>query len=400
MIQTYTFRARNKQNTVVTGKIQAVSIEAAKKALTQNQLVPINVSVPKGISDYIPFFNKVSLKDRTLFARQLATMIDAGLTLSQALRLLVQQSRKGQFRTVQEAILNDLQDGFSFSSALAKFPDIFDAIFINVVRSGEATGKLELVLNQISTTMEKDVAIKSKIKGALVYPAFIMCAMVGVGALMMVKVVPQLREVFMSSKMELPVTTKALIAMSDFMVQRWYVLILIIVVAAMAIRYFLRSELGIKFASKAGMKIPVYNSILEQSSMARFGRLLGLLLNSGVPLLEALRLINDSFTNRLYQRAVAEVAVQVERGVPMSVPIADNPIFPLMVGQMVAVGEQTGKMDEVMGRLADYYENEVDAKVGGMSALIEPMVIIVLGFGVAFLVVSILLPIYQISTSV
>lgn len=400
MIQNYTFRARNQKNVVVTGKIQAASIEAAKKMLTQNGLTPLSVTIPKGISSYLPFFGKVSLKDRTMFARQLATMIDAGLTLSQALRLLIQQGKKGAFRDVMEAILNDLQDGYSFSTALGKFPDVFDSIFINVVRSGEATGKLEQVLAEISTTMEKEVKTRAKIKGALIYPIFIMCAMVGVAALMMVKVVPQLREVFMSSNMQLPASTRMLIAMSDFMVNRWYVVILVGAGIILGLRYFLRSETGVKFYSKFSLKVPVLNSIIENSSMASFGRLLGLLLGSGVPLLESLRLINDSFTNRLYQRAISEVSVQVERGVPMSVPIADNPIFPLMVGQMVAVGEQTGKMDEVMNRLAGYYENEVDAKVGGLSSLIEPMVIIILGIGVAFLVISILLPIYQISTAV
>ncbi|HSI20559.1 MAG TPA: type II secretion system F family protein [Verrucomicrobiae bacterium] len=400
MVQNYNYRARNKENQVVGGIVQAVSVEAAKKMLQKNELTPISITIPKTVADFLPFLNRVTLNDRTLFSRQLATMIEAGLTLSQSMRLLIRQARKGKFRDVMEGVLNDIQDGFSFSSALAKYNDVFDPVFINVVRSGEATGKLENVLSQLSTNMEKDVKIRGKIKGALVYPAFIMVAMVGVGVVMMVKVIPQLRDLFLSSGKELPLSTRTLIAVSDFLIHRWYLVILILVVGGYALRAFLQSEAGVRFFSKFSLRIPVMGKIVEETNMARFGRLLSLLLSSGVPLLEALRLINDSFTNRLYQRGIQIVAEQVERGIPMSTPISDNPIFPLMVGQMVSVGEQTGKMDEVMIKLAEYYEAEVDSKVSGLSSLIEPIVIIILGIGVAGLVVSILLPIYQISTSV
>jgi type IV pilus assembly protein PilC len=400
MVQNYNYRARNKENQIVGGIVQAASVEAAKKILQKSELTPISITLPRTLADYIPFMGKVTLNDRTLFARQLATMIEAGLTLSQAIRLLIRQSKKGKFRDVLEAVLNDVQDGFGFSTALAKHPDVFDAIFINVVRSGEATGKLENVLAQLSTNMEKDVKIRGKIKGALVYPAFIIMAMVGVGILMMVKVIPQLRDLFLQSEKELPVATKILIATSDFLVNRWYIVIVLVVGGVIGLRAFFRSETGIRFFSKFSLKIPVMGKIMEETNMARFGRLLGLLLGSGVPLLEALRLINDSFSNRLYQRGIQIVAEQVERGIPMSTPISDNPVFPLMVGQMVSVGEQTGKMDEVMIKLAEYYEAEVDTKVAAMASLIEPLVIILLGFGVATLVIAILLPIYQISTSV
>lgn len=400
MVQNYNYRARNKDNQIVGGVVQAVSVEAAKKILQKNELTPISITIPKTFMDFLPFLGRVTLNDRTIFARQLATMIEAGLTLSQALRLLIRQSRRGKFRDVMEGVLNDVQDGFSFSTALAKYPDVFDQVFINVIRSGEATGKLESVLAQLSTNMEKDVKVRSRIKGALIYPAFVVCAMIGVGALMMVKVIPQLRDLFLSSGKDLPFATRLLIATSDFMVHRWYLLILIIVGVVWGVTSFLRSDTGTRFLSRISLHVPIAGPIVEQTNMARFGRLLGLLLNSGVPLLEALRLINDSFSNRLYQRGIQIVAEQVERGIPMSVPISDNPIFPMMVGQMVSVGEQTGKMDEVMVKLAEYYETEVDAKVNGLASLIEPVVIIMLGVGVATLVIAILLPIYQISTSV
>ena len=399
MLQNYTYRARNKQNQIVTGIVQATSVEVAKKALQKSELTPISVILPRTLTDFIPFLGRVSHNDRALFARQLATMIEAGLTLSQAMRLLIRQAKKGKFRTVMEAILNDVQDGFSFSTALSKFPDVFDNIFINVVRSGEATGKLEIVLNQLALTMEKDVKVRGKIKGAMMYPIFIIVAMIGVAILMLVKVIPQLTDVFASSGQQLPVTTRSLLWLSDFFSHQILFIILIVVLLVIGIRYFLRTPTGIVFFSKLILKLPIFGSITSQTSIARFARLLGMLLSSGVPLLEALKLVNDSFTNVEYQQAFSNVAAQVERGIPMSVPINESPLFPPMVGQMVSVGEQTGKMDEVMTRMAEYYESEVDAKVGGISTLIEPMVIVLLGIGVAWLVVGILLPIYQISST-
>lgn len=400
MAQSYNYRARNIQNQVVTGVVQASGLDSAKKILLQNQLTPLSITAPKMFLDYIPFLNKVSAKEKTVFARQISTMIEAGLTLSQSMRLLIRQMKKGKLRSALETILNDLQDGFSFSTALAKFPDIFDPIFINVVRAGEATGKLELVLSQLATNLEKDVKVRGKIKGALMYPIFILIALVGVGILMMVQVIPQLLTVFEGSKTELPNSTKLLIALSNLLTNSWYWLILGAFAIFFTGRWFFRTDFGIQLFSRYSLKVPVLGGIIVQSSMARFGRLLGMLLNSSVPLLESLRLINDSFPNRLYQRGIAQVAVQVERGVPMSVPISENPVFPIMVGQMVSVGEQTGKMDEVMSRLADYYEAEVDSKVSGLSTLIEPFVIILLGIAVAWLVIAILLPIYQASTSI
>lgn len=401
MIQTYIFRARRtSDNVVVTGKLQANSLEVAKKVLKQNGLLPIAVNTPKDIWDIFPFLGKTSLKDRTMFARQLSTMIKAGLTLTQAMRLLVAQTKKGKFRQVEEAILSDVQDGFSFSNALAKFPDVFDAIFINVVRSGEATGKLDEVLDQISTHMEGDVKLSSKIKGAMIYPAFIIVAMLGVAVVMLWKVIPQLSEMFTSSNMKLPASTTFLLWLSKVLTTQWWLIIIIAVALVVAVKWFISTPQGDTYWSKMALKIPVLGGIIEQTTMARFGRFISLLLGSGVPLLESLKLLNDSISNKVYRRAINNVSLQVERGVPMSKPISEDPVFPLMVGQMVSVGEQTGKMDEVMTRLADYYETEVDSKVSGLSSLLEPMIIILLGIGVAFLVVSILLPIYQISTSV
>jgi type IV pilus assembly protein PilC len=260
---------------------------------------------------------------------------------------------------------------------------------------------MEMVLKELARNMEKDVAIRSKIRGALFYPAFILTVMLVVGLIMTTKVIPQLKDVFLSSGQELPGSTKFLLNLSDFLINYWYFLILGVIGLILLLRVYLKSNSGTRLYSKLSLKLPVMGDIIEQSSMARFGRLLGMLLNSGVPLLEALKLINDSFTNTQHKDAMTAVSAEVERGIPMSVPINARPkVFPAMVAQMVAVGEQTGKMDEVMTKMAEYYESEVEAKVAGLASLIEPVIIVILGLGVAWLVQAILLPIYSISTNV
>jgi type IV pilus assembly protein PilC len=396
----YRYRARNPQGVVVQGYVQSVSIDAARKLLVKEGYTPLLVALPPTLASYLPFLNSVGLKTRSVFFRQLSTMLTAGLSISQALRLLMKQTRKGRFESILQSILTDVQDGFSFSTALGKFPDVFDVIAINVVRSGEATGKLEEVLTKLATDMEKEVAIVTKIKSALFYPAFVIFAMLATGYIMVTKVIPQLKDVFESSGGALPSQTVFLLNLSDFLINQWYVLPILLVLAVIGGRWFLRTDLGQEFSSHAVLKIPLIKQMVTESSMSRFARLLGLLLHAGVPMLEALRLITDSYKNRVYQRAIAYVAVQVERGVAMSIPVSENPAFPILVGQMVAVGEQTGKMDEIMERMGKYYEDELDGKVSAISSLIEPFIILLLGFGVAYLVIAVLLPIYQLSSNI
>jgi type IV pilus assembly protein PilC len=397
MAQRYAYRARNTENVVVTGIVQANGLDAAKKILIQNGLTPISVTTPRGFADAFGFLNKVALKEKTLFARQVGTMVEAGLTLSQAMRLLIRQMKPGKFKTVLEQVQNDLQDGFSFSTALSKHPDVFDAIFINVVRSGEATGKLEIVLSQLATSLEKDLALRSKVRGAMIYPIFVVAAMGVMATIMMIFVIPRLVSVFRDAGADLPLATQLLITVSDLLVNYWWALLGIIALVPFAWRNFVRTPAGSLLVSRVALRVPVFGQLITKSTMARFGRLLSMLLGSGVPMLDGLRLITNSFTNVLYRQAIVDVTEKVERGVPMSVPATENPIFPLMVGQMIALGEQTGKMDEVMLRLADYYDSEVDGTVSGLTRLIEPMIILLLAVGVIWLVFAILLPIYNLS---
>jgi len=400
MLQNYSYRARTATSQVVTGVVQAVSIEDARKILVKNQLTPLAIVVPKSLLEYLPFVGRISGKDITLFARQLATMITAGLTLGQALALLVKQSKRGPFRSVLEAVQNDVQDGFSFSSALAKFPNVFSNVLVSAVKSGEATGKLEDVLKQLSTSMEKEQKLRSKLKGAMIYPSFIVVAMIGAFIVMVTKIVPQLKDMFTDSGKALPAQTQFLLNLSDFLVTKGWLAALMVIGTIVLVRYYIGTASGKRTVSFLSLKIPGVKDIVEQNNMAHFGRLLSMLLSSGVPMVDALRMLRESYNNVLYQDSLAVTIAEVERGVPMSVPLSRDARIPLLAAQMVAVGEQTGKMDEIMMRMADYYESEVDAKVAGISTLIEPLVLLMIGIGVAWLVFAILVPVYSISSAI
>lgn len=400
MVQRYRYRARTAEGKVVSGVVEAANLEAAKKALQQNKLTPLSLEVPRTLAEFLPFFGRIRLSQRSVFARQLSTMLEAGLTLTQSLRLLIRQQPANRYRAVLESLLVDLQEGFSFSSSLAKFPDVFDNVFVSVIRAGEATGKLELVLKQLAENLENDVRVRNKIIGAMVYPAFVVLAMIGAAVVVLVTVIPRLRSIFTEAGANLPWTTQLLIAMSDFVTQQWYIAITVLIATVGGIMVYRRSEGGQRFLSQFVLKIPVFGTIVKESSMSRFARLLSMLLSAGVPLLEGLKLIQSTYTNRVYQRAFQLLSSEVERGVPMSAPIQDNPVFPLVVGQMVAVGEQTGKLDEVMEKLAKYYDDVVQVRVNTINSLIEPVMIIILGIGVLFLTYAVLFPIYSISQAI
>lgn len=400
MIQRYRYRARTTEGKVVSGVVEAANLEAAKKALQQSKLTPLSLEVPRTLVEFLPFFGRIRLGQRSVFARQLSTMLEAGLTLTQSLRLLIRQQPANRYRAVLESLLVDLQEGFSFSSSLAKFPDVFDTVFVSVIRAGEATGKLEIVLKQLAENLENDVRVRNKIVGAMVYPAFVVLAMIGASIVVLVTVIPRLRSIFLEAGANLPWTTQLLIAMSDFVTQQWYIAVTGLIALVGGVIVYRRSEGGQRFLSQFVLKIPIFGTIVRESSMSRFARLLSMLLSAGVPLLEGLKLIQSTYSNRVYQRAFQLLSSEVERGVPMSAPIQDNPVFPLVVGQMVAVGEQTGKLDEVMEKLAKYYDDVVQVRVNTINSLIEPVMIIILGVGVLFLTYAVLFPIYSISQAI
>lgn len=344
----------------------------------------------------IPFLsNRVSGNQRAFLARQLATMLSSGLPIDRAVAVLGNQTRNEYLAQVLSQIGSDLEAGLPFSGTIAKHPKVFSKVFVNVVIAGEAVGKLAEVLEEMASRLEEEQQFSSRIKGALYYPGFILFAMAVIGGILMVNVIPQLQTVFDEAAVELPWSTRLLISISTFLSEQWYIAILILVLLMIGLVYFLRSKTGKDLVDSLALKLPT--GIARDLYMARFTRTLSLLVKSGTPIIEALAITAEVINNHLYADFLKATSDEVSRGVPLSVPISRNPLFPLIVPQMILVGEQTGRMDQVLESLADYFEQETNSKIKSMSSLFEPMMIVIVGLGVAFMVFAIFIPIYSIA---
>ncbi len=343
----------------------------------------------------LPFFNRISSHEKAFLARQLAAMLGSGLPLSKAMGILTNQTRNRHLQEILSGVERDLETGLPFSAAIAKYPELFDRIFVNVVVSGEQVGKLAEVLAQLADQLEKDNGFTSRIKGALAYPAFVLVAMLVVGGIMTTYIVPQLRQVFEEAGSKLPLTTTLLIALSDGLIHYWWAILLVgggLLVFAFT---YLRSKAGEAVLGTIEVKFP--GGLGYDVYMTRLTRTLGMLVQSGTPIVEAITVTGAVMDNVLYEKVLADAAEQVKRGIPLSVPLGASELIPPIVSQMVEVGEQTGQLDQILLNLAGYYEGEADGKIKALGSLIEPAVILLIGIGVGFLVYSILVPIYNIA---
>jgi len=342
------------------------------------------------------FLRRVTSKDKAFFARQLSTMLASGLPLNRAILILAQQERTPTFKRVLDAIQEDLEAGASFSTAIAKHPEVFDRVFVNIVVSGETVGQLAEVLERLADQLGKDTEFTSKVKGAFAYPAFIFIAMVIVAGIMMVYIVPQLQQVFLDANANLPLTTRTIIALSSFLKSFWWVVIAVLVIVYLLGRTYLQSKNGRRLSDQIQLRLP--GGIGQEIYLTRFTRTLGTLIQAGTPIIEALNVTAAAVNNSYYEDVLKQAVQEVKRGVPLSSPVNAHPeLFPSIVSQMVLVGEQTGQLDKILLSLAEYYESEVDTKLKAISSLVEPVVIVVIGIAVGFLVYSILVPIYNIA---
>ncbi|MCX6811815.1 MAG: type II secretion system F family protein [Candidatus Berkelbacteria bacterium] len=320
--------------------------------------------------------------------------------LTDALKVIAGQTKNTYLRDAVEEIAKDVESGFSLSTALAKHRNIFNRVFIAVVRSGEASGKLSAVLEDMAVDLERNYDFSSKLRNAMLYPIFILSAMVIVGALMMIKVIPQLKNIFASSKVELPWATKALIATATFLQGYWWLILLIIIAVYFLIRAYIKSPAGNYFWSRLQLKLPVFGKLLENSEMTRMTLTFQILAKTGIPLLEAINITAETMENEVYKRGLKASAVEVERGVPFSVPLIKNSYVPPMISQMVSVGEQTGKIDEIFDKLSEHYLGETERSLKAVSSLIEPFTIVILGLLVGTMVFAIIIPIYNMSSTI
>lgn len=350
--------------------------------------------------DLDKYFLKVSSKDKGFFFRQLSTMLESGLPIAQALTIIASQTKKQGFKKVINEIIEDIESGISFSTAIANHPNIFSKFEIAIVRAGEASGKTTNVLGELARSVESDTQFSGKVKSAMMYPAFILLAMVVVVYIMMTRVLPSLTSVFNESGVELPWSTKLLMAISYGMIHYGWLILIILIAICVGIKLYFGSPEGALVYSRMNLNIPLFGTLNQKIYMSRFARTLAMLSDSGVPIVESIEIVAAVMANKIYSKSLVKCARDIERGIPLSVPISKNPYFPQIVSQMILVGEQTGKIDEVLYKLSDYFEGEVDTELKGLVSLVEPAMLILVGLGVAFIVFAVLLPIYSITSSI
>lgn len=396
----FIYHAKDTQGIDHNGKIISTSIRSVAESLRKKGLIIISIT-PKtsSVNDFFnKLLNRVSFTDLVLITRQLATMVGAGLVLSETIDILEEQQDNKLLKKALLEISQDIKGGLTLALALSKHPDIFPKLYVNLVKSGEASGKLDEVLIQMADSLEKEREFKAKIKGAMVYPMVVLGMMVVVIIIMMVFVIPKLITLYTQSTIELPLPTKILIFTSNMFVNFWWLLLAVIAALVFAIKRWNSTQEGNYFLGELVLKIPIIGKLVSNVTLTNFNRTFGLLVTAGIPLLEAIGIVTDLMDNPVFKKSLKAAYTGVERGLPFS-SLLTAKIFPRIVGQMVRVGEETGKIDEVFLKLADYFESESDHLVKNLTVAIEPIILVILGIGVAFLVISIILPIYQLTTS-
>lgn len=392
----YKFTARN-SNTgqKVTSVIQADSEKAASKMLTDQELSPIEVKLA---SDGGRFGRKVKSRDKILFARQLSTLINAGLPLVQSLRTVQRQSQSKQMAIVISDVINRVESGKSFSEALGAHPEVFNNIFISLIAAGEVSGTLDKALERLAFQQEKDAEIMSKIKGAMIYPLVVVAVMAAVVAFMLVAVLPQVQVLYDGLPgAQLPFLTVALLWMSNVLINFWWVFIILLVIALAFGSRWARTLGGKRFIDKAKMKAPAFGPLFMKMYMARFARTGTTLVASGVPLLQMLEITGKSVNNMYIEQSITRAINQVKGGKSLADALEGDPNFLELVPNMIRIGEQSGQVESMLDKTAEYYEKEVDQQIKTINTIIEPMLMITLGVVALIIVAAVLLPIYSLA---
>lgn len=398
----YLYTARNAAGKPMSGELDAKDERDLAAQLRANGFIVTSMEKQAEKEDrhaikILDRFQGVSLKDKLFFTRNLSVMISSGLTVARAVSNLSVQTKNKRFQKVLETIYKDIQSGTTFSATLAKFPAIFNDLFVNMVRVGEIGGTLDQSLQIITSQMEKDHELQSKVRGAMIYPAVIVLAMVGVGIVMLTYILPQILGVFADMEVDLPATTKFVIKLSDAFRQHGILIGVVFAILAMGIKPFLNTQLGKQALSFVNIKTPMLKDIVMKVNVARFARIYSSLLRSGVSVVDSLTIVGNTLSNTYFKEAVFAASDQIQKGVALSTVIAQYPkVFPIIVSQMINVGEETGKTEDMMSKLAEFYEEEVNQITKNLSSIIEPVLMILIGGAVGFFAVAMLTPMYSV----
>jgi type IV pilus assembly protein PilC len=401
-VRKFTYEAKdNSSGKHVKSTVQAVSESAAAKLLLEQGFIPTSITEFDEDGSFLKrLTGRITTKDKIVFTRQLSTLLGAGLPLSQSLRTVLEQTNNKKLQGVVDDIIADVEGGRALSDAFGKHPDVFSKVFLALIQAGEASGTLDEALMRIAAQQEKDAAIMSKIKGALTYPIIVLFVIFGVMAFMLFTVVPQVEKLYLDLKKELPFLTKVMVGAADFAINFWWLIILVLVVGGYFLVQYLRTEAGIKTIDTLKLNVPLFSGMFRKLYMARFARTGQTLLSTGVPMLEMLKITSGAVSNVVIATSIDHAAEKVKGGKALSASLQPEDYILPLVPQMIKIGEQSGKIDEMMGKAAQVYENELDEEIQTISTAIEPLLMVVLAVVAGGMVGAILLPIYSLVNTI
>ncbi len=400
----YSYIAKSFKGDVKTGLLEAKDMHQLAQTLRQKGYILIRADLEKSkteksdfLREIIPsFLKRISLKEKLMFARNLQVMVSSALPLPKSLETLAYQSHNKRFRKILLNIKDEIIKGKNFSDALSKYPNVFSGLFQNMIKVGEESGTMEEVLKVLTRHIEREHELKGRVKGAMIYPAVIICAMIGIGILMMIMVVPKLSKAFEDMNIKLPLTTRIIIGLGNFLANRWYFVIIIVLFLIILVRFAFKRKGFKRIFDRLVLKIPIISPLIKKINSAYTVRSLGSLTSCGVPIVRSLEIISRVMENVHYKQALLTVAEEVKKGGKLSTALKPyEQLYPLLVTQMIEVGEETGETSNILEKLADFFEEDVENATKNLTAVIEPFLMMLVGTAVGFFAVSMIQPIYS-----
>ena len=393
----YNYEARDSaSNKIVKSVVQADSENAAAKLLTAQGFVPLKIELQDDKANFFARFSgRITTKDKVVFTRQLATLIGAGLPLAQSLRTVQEQTTNKRMQEIVQEIISDVEGGKSLSDSFAKHPEAFNKVYVALVSAGETSGTMDDSLKRLAAQQEKDAAMMSKIRGAMMYPSIVLVVIILVIGFMLFTVVPQVEGLYRDLNKGLPFVTLMMIKMANFFSSLWWLVILAMIIGGYFLAQYLKTEQGIRTKDIFKLNVPLFKGMFRKMYMARFARTGQVLLRTGVPMLDMLRITADAVNNVIISESILRASDKVKGGKALSASLSNEDYFLAMVPQMIKIGEQSGKIDEMMGKTAQVYEDELDEEIRALSTAIEPVLMVFLAIVAGTMVAAILLPIYS-----
>jgi len=402
-MQIYHYKAKDKAGHSIEGIVDAATMDEAASILIERKFTILDLTLqPKQdlmASLNAIFFKKIPVKDLVIFFRQMAVMLDAQMPLVKALRILIKQTKNENFRSIINELANEVDGGSALSIAMESYPEVFSKFFVNIIRSGETSGRLSEVMNYLADQKEKDYDLESRVKGAMMYPAFIVVVLLIVAFIVVAFVVPNITAVLVESGAELPLITKMLIGFSNIVRSYWWLIIMIVIAMIGAYMYESRTPSGKALIDKLQLRIPIFGKVFRNIYIVRICRSFATLVKGGVPIAVSLAIVREVVDNAVYEQVLSEASRSVDEGNQISESFMQSSDIPSIVSQMISVGEETGKLEEILERVADFYSREIDSVVRNLSTLLEPIIMVFLAVAVGIFVAAVMLPMWQLSST-